>query len=82
MKKLSKFLNLELAWRRIQRDQYNNFIPDILDLRDMDHDGTATLKNLRDKLEGGYEANFTFLLVPSTAYSNWLALSPTWKISI
>jgi len=69
-KKLSKFLNLELAWRRIQRDQYNDFIPDILELRDVDHDRTATLKNLRDNLERGYEpSDLLEIDVPKKGYT-------------
>ncbi len=69
-KKLSKLLNLELAWRRIQRDQYNDFIPDILELRDVEHDRTATLKNLRDKLEGGYEPSPLLQIdVPKKGYT-------------
>jgi hypothetical protein len=69
-KKLSKILNLELAWRRVQSDQYNDFVPDILELRDVDHDGTATLKNLRDKLDRGYEpSDLLEIDVPKKGYT-------------
>jgi hypothetical protein len=54
-KKLSEMLNLELAWRRVKKEQYDDLLPDILKLRDVDYDIKATLHNLREHLDRGYQ---------------------------
>jgi len=54
-RKLSQLLDLELAWKRINSDKYNDLLPDILDYRDVDYDRIATLDNIKHKLDGGYE---------------------------
>lgn len=46
-RKLSKILDLELAWSRVKKDQYNDIIPDVLKLRDVDYDKTTTIKKIK-----------------------------------
>ena len=55
MKKLVTILNLELAWKRVKKDQNDDFIPDMLELRDITHSEKTTLDNIKDKLDRGYE---------------------------
>jgi len=44
-----------LAWKRVKKDQYDDFLPDILDLRDITHDEKNTIDNIKGKLDQGYE---------------------------
>ena len=53
-RKLSKMLDLGLAWRRVKKDQYNDIIPDILELRDVDYDKTTTIDKIKGDLDRGY----------------------------
>lgn len=46
-RKLSNILDLELAWRRVKKDQYNDIIPDILEYKDVDHDISATITRIK-----------------------------------
>lgn len=70
MKRLSTLLNLELAWRRIRADQYNDFIPDILKLGDVEYDRVGTLKNIREEIDGGYEPSpLLHIDVPKKGYT-------------
>lgn len=69
-KKLSTILNLELAWKRVRSDQYNDLLPDILELRDVDYDIKATLDNLRNQLDKGYQPSDALPIdVPKKAYT-------------
>ena len=69
-KKLSKILNLELAWRRIKRDQYNDFIPDVLELKDVEHDRKTTLDQIRNKIDTSYEPSKLLEIdVPKKSYT-------------
>lgn len=54
-KKLSNILDLELAWRQIKKDQYNDIIPDILEYKDVDRDRNTTITKIKEKLDRGYE---------------------------
>jgi hypothetical protein len=53
-RKLSKMLDLGLAWRRVKKDQYNDIIPDILELRDVDYDMATTINKIKGDLDRGY----------------------------
>lgn len=69
-KKLSEILDLELAWRRVKRDQYNDIIPDILDLRDVDYDKENTINNLRKRVDMDYEPSSPLEIdVPKKGYT-------------
>jgi hypothetical protein len=69
-RKLSGILDLELAWKRVKRDQYNDFIPDILGLRDLDSDKTATIKKIKQRLDEGYEPSALLTIdVPKKGYT-------------
>lgn len=69
-RRLSKILDLERAWRRVKKDQYNDIIPDILRLRDIDHDRRTTIHNLKKKLDKGYEpSNLLEIDVPKKGYT-------------
>jgi len=54
IKRLSKVLDLELAWRRVKKDQYDDFVPDILELRDIDHDKAQVIDSIKEALDRGY----------------------------
>jgi len=54
-RRLSNQLDLELAWRRINSDKYNDLIPDILEYKDVEYDRKNTIKNIKSKLDRGYE---------------------------
>lgn len=54
IRKLSRILNLELAWKRVKNDQYNDLIPDVIELRDVDCDIKEALANLRHQIDSGY----------------------------
>ncbi len=70
MKKPSEILDLELAWKRVKRDQYNDLLPDILELRDVDYDIKATLDNLKNQLDKGYQPSDALPIdVPKKAYT-------------
>lgn len=70
MKKLSTILNLELAWKRVKSDLWDDLLPDVLELRDVDYDIEATLANLRTQLEKGYRpADALHIDVPKKAYT-------------
>lgn len=70
MKKLSEILDLELAWKRVKRDQYNDLLPDMLELKDVDYDIKDTLDNLRNQLDKGYQPSDAMHIdVPKKAYT-------------
>lgn len=54
VKKLSEVLDLDLAWRRVKQDQYNDFVPDILKLMDVDHAKATVIKDVKEALDKGY----------------------------
>jgi len=69
-KKLSTILDLELAWKRVKNDQYNDLLPDILELRDVEYDIKTTLSNLREQLDRGYQPSDGLDIdVPKKAYT-------------
>jgi hypothetical protein len=55
VKKLSGILNLELAWRRLKNDFFNDFIHDLIELKDVEFDIKETLRNIRIKIDDGYQ---------------------------
>jgi hypothetical protein len=69
-RKLSRMLNLELAWGRVKKDQYNDIIPDILELRDVDYDKAATINKIRGRLDRGFEpSDLLGIDVPKKGYT-------------
>lgn len=69
-RKLSSKLDLELAWKRVKKDQYNDFIPDILELRDVDYDKTTTINKIKKELDRGYEpSDLLEIDVPKKGYT-------------
>ena len=59
-----------MAYKRVRKDQGDDFIPDILELRDVDLDRKDTVDKLRDKLESGYEpSNLLQIDVPKKGYA-------------
>jgi len=70
LKKLSSRLNLELAWKRVRSDQYNDIVPDILQLRDVDYDRANTLARVGKRLDKGYEPSELLTIdVPKRGYT-------------
>ena len=69
-RKLSSILNLELAWKRVKNDQYNDLIPDVLELRDVDCNIKDTLVNVRRRIDSGYEpSDHLEIDVPKRGYT-------------
>jgi len=69
-KKLSQLLDLELAWRRIKSDTYNDIIPDILKYKDVEYDKKTTIKNIKRKLDEGYEPSELLMIdMPKKGYT-------------
>ncbi len=69
-RKLSRILDLELAWRRVKKDQYNDIIPDILELRDIDCDKRTIINKIKEELERGYEPSELLKIdVPKKGYT-------------
>lgn len=73
LKKLSKMLDLELAWRRVKKDQSKpgiDFIPDLLSYDDFERDIVANLERIKKSLDEGYEpSNLLEIDVPKRGYS-------------
>lgn len=70
MQRLSTILNLELAWKRVKNDQYNDLLPDILQLMDVDYDIGATLNNIRERIKKGYQPSAALHIdVPKRTYT-------------
>lgn len=53
-RRLSTVLDLELAWRRVKQDQYDDIVPDMLELRDVDYDKARVLAAIKLALDSGY----------------------------
>lgn len=69
-RKLSRILDLELAWRRVKKDQYNDIVPDILELGDVDYDKTTTINKIKEELDRGYEPSDLLRIdVPKKGYT-------------
>jgi len=69
-RKLSNILDLELAWRRVKKDQYNDIIPDILEYKDVDHDISTTINRIKEELDKGYEPSELLKIdVPKKGYT-------------
>jgi len=70
MLKLSAILNLKLAWQRVKADQYNDLLPDILELRDVDSDIDATIQSIKTRLDSGYQPSDALRIdVPKKGYT-------------
>ena len=70
MKKLSNILNLELAWRRVKNDLNNDFIPDLVELSDIDYDIKNTLSNIRKQIDRGYQpSNILMIDQPKSGFT-------------
>jgi len=69
-KKLSGLLDLELAWRRIKKDQYNDMVPDVIELRDIERDKKNTIDRIKKNLDSGYEPSPLIKIdVPKKGYT-------------
>ena len=69
--KLSRILDLELAWKRVKKDQYDDIIPDILYLRDVDSDKNTTIRKLKQRLDTGYRPSqpLEIIDIPKKGYT-------------
>jgi hypothetical protein len=69
-RRLSKTLDLELAWKRVKSDQYDDLVPDILELRDVDHDKKTVINGIRQALDNAYAASDLLSIdVPKKGYT-------------
>jgi len=53
-RRLSVVLDLELAWRRVKQDQYDDFVPDVVEFRDVEQCKTTVLSDIEQALDRGY----------------------------
>lgn len=67
---LSDILDLELAWKRIKRDQHDDILPDILEYRDIDHDISTTMDKIKESLDSDYDPSELLIIdVPKRGYT-------------
>lgn len=52
--KLLKLLNLDLAWRRVLKDQHNDFIPDFIKYKDFELNLKDSLERIRNSFDNNY----------------------------
>jgi len=69
-KKLSEVLDLDLAWRRVKHHQYDDFVPDMLKLMDVEQAKATVLKEVKEELDRGYSPSEILRIdVPKKGYT-------------